>query len=208
MPMWRWYGHPDYRYRDEQGRYAAQKGLWEWADQSIEDTQQSVKPWGLMLEQKTLSLADWEQQMRDTIAKEVLRQYILAIGGRDRMTQADYGAVGGIVADQFRYLTEFADRIAAGEYSGAQIAAISTMYIESAREGFERGSARVRGLPDMPAYPGDGSSCLGLTRCGCHWEYHFRQGRWECFWTMNMSKENCDLCIDHSVEWGPLVIER
>jgi len=205
--MWIWYGDPVYRYRDELGRFAAQETVWNYADRSITETQKDVGPLAYDLESGVLDLSQWEQTMRDTITKEILRQYLLGIGGDSAMGPDDYAIVEELTQTQFDFLSGFSARIANGEYSPAKIAAISKMYINSAGKAFEQASAKVRGLPEMPIYPKGDGVCLGLVNCGCHWEYHFRNGRWECYWVMNPAKENCELCIDHAQEWNPLIVE-
>lgn len=203
---WIWVGPPTYRYRDtDTGKFVSQQQIIDWSDESILSTADTVRLSVQVLESGTIG--DWQQFMRDTITKEITRQYLLGIGGKNAMTPSDYGSIGGMVAEQFRYLDDFVANIADGKYSLTQIAAYAAMYIKSAREAFERASAKVRGIPDMPAYPGDGSSCLGLTNCGCHWEYHFRKGRWECYWKLGAT-EHCELCLQHAQEWSPLIVER
>jgi len=90
-----------------------------------------------------LSPRDWHEQMRAEIKSEVIRQYMLGRGGRAQMTAKDWGSCGGIIADQFRYLKDFAKLVADGKLSEAQIRARAAMYVNSAREGFERGQARA-----------------------------------------------------------------
>ena len=107
---------------------------------------------------------DWHEMMREEIKREYIREYMLGRGGRGSMTQADWGSVGGMLADQYRYLKDFAKLVSEGKLSEAQIRARSAMYINSAREGFERGQARAFGIPELPAYPGDGQTiCLCIT---------------------------------------------
>ena len=207
MP-WKWYGEPVYRYRDEKGKFASQREVWDYSNKSIDFTSDEAAALARRLQAETLTIEAWEKEMRRLILNETMRQYMLGIGGRDQMTDEDYGSVGGMVSEQYKYLRQFAQKISEGKFSSAQIANYSRMYINSTREAFERAGQRTRGLPDMPEYPGSGTSCLGLTNCGCNWEYHFRNGHWECYWTMNPAKENCELCIEHSIEWGPLIIEK
>lgn len=203
-----WSDHPVYRYRDDKGRFVAQRTLWRYSEQSIADTTATVRPLAYQLEDGAINLQNWEQTMRDSITKEIMRQYMLGIGGANNMTPADYGSVGGMVADQFRYLSAFADRIAAGEYSAAKIAAISAMYIQSANEAFNRAAMRVRGIPELPAYPGDGDTPC-LTNCKCHWEFVFStsKGEWKCYWRMSEA-EHCVGCIENANTWNPLIVER
>jgi hypothetical protein len=110
--------------------------------------------------------------------------------------------MGGVLGDQYQHLDEFAARIAAGQYSEKQIAAISRMYINSTREAFERAGARIRGF-DLPAYPGDGKTAC-LTNCRCHWEHHFRNSRWESYWVLGVA-EHCDDCVSNAGEWNPYI---
>jgi len=99
------------------------------------------------LTEHDITLGQWERNMREQIKEEYIRQYLLGRGGRDLMTPVDWGSIGGMCADQYRYLDGFAAEIATGELSEKQIAARSAMYLHSAREAFER--ARDRAQPDV-----------------------------------------------------------
>jgi hypothetical protein len=90
-----------------------------------------------------LAPRDWEAQMREEIKAEYIRQYMLGRGGRGNMTSEDWGSIGGMLAEQYRYLKDFAKLVQEGKLSEAQIRARSAMYVNSAREGFERGQARA-----------------------------------------------------------------
>lgn len=93
----------------------------------------------------------------------------------------------------------------------AQIAARSRMYVRSAREAYERANARTRGAPELPAYPGDGSTVC-LTNCACHWELEPVEDEatgeiveWEAYWTLGMT-EHCPDCLERAEMWNPLRI--
>jgi len=157
---------------------------------------------------------DWHEMMREEIKREYIREYMLGRGGRGSMTQVDWGSVGGMLADQYRYLKDFAKLVEEGKLSEAQIRARSAMYINSAREGFERGQARAFGIPDgaLPAYPGDGQT-ICLTLCACNWfieEVYDEQGNligWNCYWTLGIVKtEHCPDCLENAGKWNPLEI--
>ena len=206
--MFTWYGDPIYRYKNNvDGRWASTQAVWDWGDKSATQAANNTASLVERLANQTITLETWHQEMRDRIRDEYLRQYFLGVGGRDRMTSTDWGSIGGMLREQYSFLDGFAAQIQAGELSAAEIARRSKMYLVSSREAFERASTRTRGLPAMPAYPGDGSSCLGLTNCGCHWDYRKRGASWHCTWVMDLSKNNCELCIGHASDWSPLVIE-
>ncbi len=136
------------------------------------------------------------EELMEEMKGEYIRQYLLGIGGADKMTASDWGSIGGMLREQYRYLKGFADSLVG--LSERQIAARIAMYINSAREAFERakrkaasGATQERWVMDPEAehcvdcvdydsqgwqpigtfpFPGDGSTeCL--TNCRCHKEY-------------------------------------
>jgi len=158
-----------------------------------------------------LAPRDWHAQMREEIKQEYIRQYLLGRGGRAQMTSVDWGSIGGMLGrDQYVYLRKFAQEVAEGKLSEAQIRARSAMYISSAREAFERAHARVaeeagydkecwivnpmiencedcltfqaEGWQELGYFPtpADGSTRC-LVNCGCHKEY--RNSVTEAVWT-------------------------
>ena len=66
--------------------------------------------------------------MRQQIKETHLAQYMVAAGGRNRMTAADYGRVGAALRTQYRFLNAFAGDILRGNLSDAQIKARANMY--------------------------------------------------------------------------------
>jgi hypothetical protein len=102
-----------------------------------------VGDWADQLAAGTLDVGTWQDQMRGEIKREILRQYLIGRGGLDNMSPLDYGSCGGMCGDQFRYLDNFAKEIAAGNLTKGQIRRRSEMYINSAREAFERAKERA-----------------------------------------------------------------
>lgn len=204
MPTWNWYGAPVYRFRDEQGRFVAYAQVREWGEASLAATTERVREAAL----SGMPSSDFEKLMRQQIKNEVARQYLLGIGGRNNLSPADYGAMGGVIADQYRYLEQMMAEYEAGNISVRELARRATMYINSTREAFNRAQTRVRGIPPLDMYPGDGRSCEGLTNCKCFLEFHWRKGRWEIYWRLGQTEQHCRLCPDHAAEWNPLIIEE
>lgn len=159
MPEFRWYGKPLYRFRDANG-IIPEARIRGWENQSIEKTQARVREAALA----NMPPREFERLMREQIKAEAIRQYLLGHGGQEGLTPADYGSIGGVVADQYRYLGGLIAHMEAGDYSPQQVAALASMYINSTREAYERAKARVRGISALPAYPGDGGTkCLCIT---------------------------------------------
>lgn len=96
-----------------------------------------------LVSDKIIDAAAWREAMRQEIKDNYITQYLLGIGGREMMTAEDWGSVGGMIADQYRYLEGFYAEVASGKLSRGQIDARSRMYINSSREAYERALARA-----------------------------------------------------------------
>jgi hypothetical protein len=206
MGRWIWYGDPIFAYRNNRGQFASQREIWSWADASIASTGDSISFMTAGLADHSTPINWWQETMRTQIKHETFRQYMAGLGGRSALTQQDYGSIGGMLSEQYRHLDSFAAKIAAGEYSDKQITAISRMYIRSAHEAFERAAGRARGLPPMPAYPGDGNTRC-LTNCACHWRYTKRGNEWHCYWTLSVVEHCFPGQTEISTPTGDLPIE-
>ncbi len=154
----------------------------------------------------TMTPGEWEHGMRTLVKQAHIDLAVLGRGGRSQMTPTDWGRVGREIRDQYGYLGRFAD--ATPELSEAQSAARSGMYVEAATQSYERANAAAQGVPELPAYPGDGESCLGGVMCRCAWDIQETEDGWECTWVANDDPATCELCIEHAAEWSPLVVAR
>lgn len=135
------------RYRDsETGRFLAGGRAAELANAAIEAGQEVTQVMADMVTDGRLSPADWQARMRREIKDAYVQQYMLGRGGRAQMTQADWGSVGGSLSEQYRHLdrkqNNFYGQVQTGDMSADAIAARSRMYMNSAREAYERGQAR------------------------------------------------------------------
>lgn len=147
--------------------------------------------------------------MRQEIKDEYIRQYILGRGGREQMTSADWGSIGGDLAFQYRKLDEFTAQIEEGLISEAQAVARARMYTNSARQAFEKADIRARGLPELPQYPADGNQ-ICLSNCNCFWRIVdvIVDGvliGWDCFWELRPA-EHCDTCLENNSKWNPFEV--
>lgn len=206
------------RYRDtDTGRFLTSEAARGFVDQSLRAGGIVTDQLASLVAQGQLSPEDWRLRMRAEIKGEYVRQYLLGRGGLEQMTAADWGSVGGALSEQYRWLDRraesFFDQVEAEELSEEEIARRARMYINSAREAYERGQVRRYGIPvlALPAYPGDGSSeCL--TNCRCYWniqEIFGEEGEviaWEATWTLTPG-ESCPTCVDRGLQWAPYVVE-
>ena len=142
---------------------------------------------------------------------EYIQLGILGRGGRDQMTQSDWGRIGQMLRSQYGYLDGFMDEIANGNLTEGQIRSRLNMYYESAQSSYETMNAITRGLNfrDLPAYPADGTT-ICLTNCKCYWDYKeiFRNGvliGYDCFWVRTVA-ESCPDCEERELSWNPISV--
>lgn len=150
----------------------------------------------------------WELEIRERLKKVYLTEYMLGRGGKNAMTQADYGRVGAMLKEQYDYLRAFAVDVQAGTMSEAQIAARTQLYHESSIQAFERGKAAAYGGDLLlPAYPADGrTECRA--RCKCRWQIRETKKAWKAYWRRNSAAESCAGCVERERLYNPYTVTK
>jgi hypothetical protein len=108
--------------------------------------------WSAAVTDGSMRVQDWHEAMRAEIRRNYIQQYLAGRGGTGQMTQADWGSVGGSIADQYRYLDRMAREVEAGNLTEGQVRTRVRMYINSSREAYERGqrvAAAEAGLDEV-----------------------------------------------------------
>jgi len=143
---------------------------------------------------------DFRTIFKNTIKDTIIDMYAMGAGGRNSMSQADWGRVGAIVKDQYQYMRVLFDKLGKKEITIGQFKARLNMYINSANEALWRGINSNYEFK-LPAYPGDGSTQC-LVNCKCYWEIIAVAGGYDCYWRLEQA-EHCEDCIQRSNEWNP-----
>lgn len=211
---WRWLPTAQRYYNDDTKRFMSRQAVLTNIGASISNTSNATDTLAELVADGRLSPNDWQSQMQQQIKEEYIRQYIFGRGGRDQMTFADWGAIGGMLSEQSPFLNNFRIDIEMGDLTEAKIAQISQMYISSAREAYERANEVAAGIPraTLPQYPGDGHT-ICLTNDQCHWNIvtiRDDEGniiRWECFWVLSPEAKHCETCLVNANTWNPFIIE-
>jgi len=141
VAKWRWLKRLGRFWNETVGKVVPRLQVRRWADRSMDAA--PVAEWAEGVASGRLTVADWEARMRAEIKKEALRQYIAGRGGLDKMTAKDFGSIGGVIGEQYKYLNKFAREIADGKLSEGQIRRRMEMYVNSTREAYERAAARA-----------------------------------------------------------------
>jgi hypothetical protein len=145
-----------------------------------------------------LTLAQWQQAMALEIKDGWLVSAMAGRGGRNAMTQADWGRLGGRLRYEYSRLNRFADRIKNGELTAAQIRANAQLYALAPRTGYWDGQTAAmidagyvaeqrflgaadhcsicidlaaRGRQPIGTLPEPGTQCEGKRQCKCRKEY-------------------------------------
>ncbi len=131
-----------------------------------------------------ITLEQWEVSTASLIKDAHVANGIFGAGGTADVGAAGFGRMGGNLADEFRYLNNFAEGIRAGDVSEAQAVARIQQYGNATEQAYWRefGDAADRpewdGLPELNQVPRDGDTqCLGNCNCelredgdGLHWD--------------------------------------
>ena len=107
-------------------------------DDYVDNAQDTPTALFNLFRNQQISVADLQLQMRDHIKDVHLNAAITAVGGRDQMTQADWGRVGQLIKGQYGYLDNFAEELAGGLAVTAAVLTRMKMYTEAAVGTHER----------------------------------------------------------------------
>jgi hypothetical protein len=196
----------EHKYRDDLDNFVDHSLVRNYLNLSLASTVQVSDLLSSLVYNGNISLADFYSIGREEMKREYLRLYMLAVGGKSQMTYSDYGRVGAMLKEQYKYFNGFLQDIAAGNLSEAQIRARLNMYFNSAREAYEKAHAKqakewgaveerwnvtngIENCPDCLAYESEGwkpfgyfpvigsGSTVCLTACKCWKEYRNAQGK-------------------------------
>lgn len=131
-------------YRDtDTGRIISYSAVREQVDAMVATSTDVQLTMAQMVSDGAISPGGWSDALRQEIKDNYITQYAVGRGGRQQMTQTDWGSIGGMLKEQYSYLAGFSAEVEAGELSEGQIYARARMYINSSREAYERGLSRA-----------------------------------------------------------------
>jgi hypothetical protein len=195
------------RYRDaDSGRFVSPTRLIEARDLFADSQIEKAGALASRLASGEITVQEWLLRMRREVKQSYLAEYILGRGGRNSMTQSDFGRIGHMLRTQYGYLQQFAEEVRAGRLSAAQIGQRGGLYFSGAVHAFERGRSESYGGLQLPAYPGDGTSeCMTNDRC--HWRIVEGDEEWRAYWTLG-GAEHCPTCTSRASTWSPYTVAK
>lgn len=203
MSTWSWVATSK-RYRDEKGRFVSAAKVRDLRNGYVEQQQVWARDLAGSVADRHMTVQQWERAMRDRTKRAFTAEYLLGRGGTNAMTAADWGTLGSMLKEQYRYLRGFAEDMVAGDLSAEYVANRAGLYFHSATQAFERGRATAWGV-EPPQVPGDGGTQC-LARCNCYLEYKTVEGGVEVTWRTAAGSDTCQDCADMEAAWSPLFL--
>lgn len=99
------------RYLDARGRFVSRAAVREEIDHALGSARQRMAGISESLRTGAIGLDDWYAEMRRAVKQVHLYSAAAAKGGWAQLTQADFGRVGSLVREQYRFLNRFAQQI-------------------------------------------------------------------------------------------------
>lgn len=128
------------RYRDKAtGRFISEQVLVNLAESFTGFTQDNLTSLTDKMISGKMSLADWQRQFAQELKDAYIVNAQIGRGGKNAMTQADYGRIGQRLRGEYKYLNDFAKEIANGDLSAAQIQARVDQYAAGTRKAYYDG---------------------------------------------------------------------
>lgn len=196
-------------YRGPNGRWIGAKEAAGLRDTFIDKQKTRVDGLTDKLVEGRINVQQWTLETRKIIKDTYGIEYAAAKGGWQNVTQAEWGTLGQkLQTGEYVRLNQFAQDIADGKLSPAQINARSDLYVEGASQVYERGKAENKGLDTaaLPAYPGDGQTAC-LSNCRCHWDIAETADAFEATWVLD-DAEHCEDCLANADTYNPLRIPK
>jgi hypothetical protein len=116
------------RYTDARGRFVPQQETMRVLDERVAAGFDRLRAMIGPVLDGTVPLEDWQYSMAVELRRIHCQMAALGRGGWEQMTPSDWGRVGNRLRDEYKFLMGFADQIARGELSEAQILARLTLY--------------------------------------------------------------------------------
>lgn len=187
------------RFRNSKGQFVSQSKIDAAREGLIEQSKLDNETLAQRLIDKKITLSQWEKEMRNNLRRDYTLQYLIGKGGKNNMTNRDWGILGHELRNQYGYLHQFSLDISNGRYSDEQLKAITVrmnLYSQSASQAYFRGLSETYANVTLPHYPRGGSSPC-LSNCGCYLSYSKVKDGTNITWHKTKS-ESCSVCINRN----------
>ena len=187
------------RYRGANGRFLSKAAIEALVDGRIKKLNGQLQDFTRRLIDGNITIDQWQGSVREALKPAHLQATMVGAGGKDALSQSDYGRIGQRLRSEYSYLQNFASDILAGRVSGAMALARVGLYAESVRGSYWEGTTirqekqgyslmrrildsqaqhcqdcidhAARGIAPIGSLPMPGQRCACRSRCRCRIEY-------------------------------------
>ena len=131
-----------YRYKDS-GKFVGKKAIENLTIKAIVQVEGDISTITNLLVEGKIDVAAWENATRSALKNLHTWNYVLGAGGEKMMTQADYGALGQKLKEEYKYLRGLSQELLQGDLTEAQLRARMAMYTNSGGTTHELGRAKA-----------------------------------------------------------------
>jgi hypothetical protein len=191
------------RFRGANGRFISQSAIESLVDGRINRLGVELRRYTNMLSRGDITLDQWQQSVREALKLSHIQATVIGNGGKDTMSQSDWGRVGQRLRAEYAYLERFARDILAGSVSTPMALARIQLYAENVRGAYWEGTAirqekqgyslmrrildaqaqhcqecldyAARGVVSIGSLPLPGQRCSCRARCKCRVKYMRQQ---------------------------------
>ena len=125
-------------YRNDQtGRIVSLVEVREALDTAVDSSIDGTKQLAGLLRERKINIAEWQTQMRNMIKSTQINAALIANGGYDSMSPADWGRVGQRIKVQYQELDSFAKQVENGIPLDGRFVVRCTLYNDAAIPTYE-----------------------------------------------------------------------
>jgi len=161
------------KYRDlKTGRFVSEKLITRELDKVVSASAEAMKGLTRRMVDGSLSLPEWQLAMEKEIKLVTRQAAVIARGGLNQMSPADWGRVGAETKRQYQFLRKFANEVASGKQPlNGRAVVRAGLYGESGRGAYQetkRSAAKRKGFTEERRVLGFAEHCEssgGLDGC-------------------------------------------
>lgn len=128
------------------GRFVPANDVRSAVDAVIEVEVVKAQTIGQQLIDGKITLADWQGQMTSNLKTLHVAMGVVANGGFQNTSSADFGFIGSLIKKQYSFLRDFAKQIETGkQLLNGSLLARSALYVQAGRETYENVVGRAAG---------------------------------------------------------------
>jgi plasmid stability protein len=168
------------RYVRADGKFVGKEVIRNLVDQEQQRLQVRLQAHTRLMANQTITLAEWQLRMAESLRDSHLRAGTLGAGGKARTEAQHFGAIGYQLRRQYQYLDGFAQALHEGKLTREQALRRAAMYADSMNTTFHRAEQISRE----------------------------REGFDQALRSLDSSSKHCTQCLAHSTygEWKPVAL--